>query len=266
MESIEWNGRRLAYSQAGAGAPLVLVHGSLATSACWRKVAASLNGTACRVLMPDLPGWGESEAPPLECRDLLDYETAAIEALARNCAAPVHLAGHSHGGNIALIAALGGRIPVRSLTLFEPVFCTLLSLTDPEQYKEISAFASGYREAFEAGDRWAVRRVIDFWGGAGSFDAMSEIARTAISAWTAQNLRHWKDGFAYRADPEALRSLRVPTVLVQSEQAHPIARLIIRRLHELIPRSRVVEMPATTHFMVLTHPAETARVLAGSLS
>ena len=265
MESIAWNGRRIAYSQAGAGAPLVLVHGSLATSACWRKVAANLDGAPCRVLMPDLPGWGESEPPPADCRDLIEYEAAAIEALAHDCAAPVHLAGHSHGGNIALVMALGGRIPVRSLTLFEPVLCTLLSLTDPEPFKEISGFANAYRSAFEAGDAWAVRKVIDLWGGAGSFDAMSEIARKAISAWTAQNLRHWKDGFAYRIDPEALRSLRVPTALVQSEHAHPIARLIVRRLHELIPRSRVVEMPAATHFMVLTHPAETARILAESL-
>jgi pimeloyl-ACP methyl ester carboxylesterase len=262
MESVDFKGRRVAYTATGSGAPMILVHGSLATSATWRKAAANLDGTRCRVLMPDLPGWGESEAPAPDCGNLIEYEAAAIEALARACGEPVHLAGHSHGANIALVAALQGRIAVRSLTLFEPVFCTLLSLTDPEAFDSTLQFYSAYRRDFEGGDRLAVRKVIDLWGGTGAFAAMSEIAKQAIAAWTPLNLRHWQDGFAYVPAPEALRNLRVPTLLVQSERAHPVAKLVVQRLNELIPGSRVVQMAGATHFMVITHPAETAAILA----
>ncbi len=263
-QSVDFEGRRVAYTATGAGESVLLVHGSLATSATWRKVAANLDGARCRVVMPDLPGWGESEPPPPDCGNLIEYEASAIEAVARACGEPVHLAGHSHGANIALVAALQGRIPVRSLTLFEPVFCTLLSLADPEAFDTMQQFYFTYRRDFEGGDHLAVRQVIDLWGGTGSFDAMSEIAKKAIAAWTPLNLRHWKDGFAYAPAPEALRNLRVPTVLVQSERAHPVAKLIVRRLNELIPGSRVVQMAGATHFMVLTHPAETAAILASA--
>jgi pimeloyl-ACP methyl ester carboxylesterase len=108
--------------------------------------------------------------------------------------------------------------------------------------------------------------VIDLWGGAGSFDAMPENARSAIAAWVPRNLRHWELAFRGGAAFERLDSIQVPTVLVQSERAHPVARLIVRRMHERLAQSRVVEIAGANHFMIFTHPAETARVIRESLS
>jgi len=94
----------------------------------------------------------------------------------------VHLVGHSYGGNLALLAALAGRVPVRSLVLFEPTLVQLLRQTgDHEPYAEIERFVGDYRRAHAAGDKWAARNVIDLWGGAGSFEAMPENARNAQS-------------------------------------------------------------------------------------
>jgi pimeloyl-ACP methyl ester carboxylesterase len=53
---------------------------------------------------------------------------------------------------------------------------------------------------------------------------------------------------------------------VQSERAHPAAKLIVRRMHERLARSRVVEMAGANHFMIFTHPADTAGVIRESLS
>lgn len=266
-EHLLVEGRRVAFWTAGSGTPVILVHGSLATSATWRRTAANLDGAGLRLIAPDLPGWGESEAEPEDCADLLEHETRAIEAIARAERAPVHLVGHSYGCNIALLAALRERIAVRSLVLFEPTLVALLRQTgDRDAYDGMERFVEDYRRAFTAGDRWAVRGVIDLWGGAGSFDAMPENARSAIAAWVPRNLRHWEPAFEGRRAFERLDSIRVPTTLVLSERAHPVARLIARRMHERIGQSRVVEIAGANHFMIFTHPAETARIIRESPS
>jgi pimeloyl-ACP methyl ester carboxylesterase len=241
---------------------VILIHGSLATSATWRRVAANLEGAGLRLVAPDLPGWGESQAEPDDCPDLLEYEARAIEALARAEDSPVHLAGHSYGGNLALYVALAARIPVRSLVLFEPTLVQLLRHTgDREPYAEIERFVGEYRRAHATGDNWAVRGVIDFWGGPGSFDAMPESARTTIAAWVPRNLRHWEPAFQRHKLFEHLDRLRMPVTLVVSERAHPTAKLIARRLNERIAGSRVLEIAGANHFMLFTHPVESARIV-----
>jgi pimeloyl-ACP methyl ester carboxylesterase len=228
-------------------------------------MAANLERAGLRLVAPDLPGWGESEAEPEACRDLFDYEARAIEALARAQDDPVHLVGHSYGGNLALYVALAGRIPVRSLVLFEPTLVQLLR-DDKGPYAEIERFVNDYRRAHAAGDKWAVRGVIDFWGGPGSFDAMPENARSTIAAWVPRNLRHWEPALQRHALFDELDRLRIPVTIVQSGRAHPTARLIARRLSERIAGSRVLEIAGANHFMILTHPVETARIIRESLS
>jgi pimeloyl-ACP methyl ester carboxylesterase len=259
---LAFEGRRVAFWTAGSGTPVVLVHGSLATSATWRRTAASLDGAGLCLIAPDLPGWGESEPEPADCADLLDYETRAIEAIARVQSQPVHLVAHSYGCNVALLAALAGRITVRSLVLFEPTLVALLRQSgDVEAYGEIERFVDGYRRAHDAGDRRAVGTVIDLWGGPGSFDAMPENARNAIAAWVPRNLRHWTPAFRPSAAFERLQSIRLPTTLVVSERAHPAARLIAQRMQERLAQCRIAEIAGANHFMIFTHPAETARII-----
>lgn len=266
MEQLIVEGRRLAYWTAGSGTPVILIHGSLATSATWRRTAAQLDGASLRLIAPDLPGWGESDPEPSDCTDLVDYETRMVEALARKQAEPAHLVAHSYGCNVALLAALAGRVPLRSLTLFEPTLVALLRHSDREVYAEIARFVEAYRRGFEGGDKLAVRGVIDLWGGEGSFDAMPENARAAIAAWVPRNLRHWQPAFSPSPAFDRLDTIGIPVTLVQSERAHPAAKLIVRRMHERMAHSRVVEMPGANHFMIFTHPAETARIMLAGMA
>jgi pimeloyl-ACP methyl ester carboxylesterase len=148
---------------------------------------------------------------------------------------------------------------VRSLVLFEPTLVQILRGTEP--YREIERFVAEYRKAHAAGDKWAARSVIDFWGGPGSFDAMPENARNAIAAWVPRNLRHWAPAFQRHALFEQLDRLRVPVTVVLSERAHPTAKLIARRLQERIAGSRVLEVAGANHFMIFTHPIESARII-----
>ncbi|MFM9969875.1 MAG: haloalkane dehalogenase [Burkholderiales bacterium] len=55
--------RRLAYVDAGAGAPIVLLHGNPTSSYLWREVIPPLEGSG-RVIAPDLIGHGSSDKLP----------------------------------------------------------------------------------------------------------------------------------------------------------------------------------------------------------
>ena len=59
----EINGCTLAYSDRGEGLPVVLIHGFPLCRKMWRPQAGALARAGCRVITPDLRGFGESALP-----------------------------------------------------------------------------------------------------------------------------------------------------------------------------------------------------------
>lgn len=55
------NGNTLAFGDRGKGLPLVLIHGFPLCRKMWRPQAEALAKAGCRVITPDLRGFGESE-------------------------------------------------------------------------------------------------------------------------------------------------------------------------------------------------------------
>jgi pimeloyl-ACP methyl ester carboxylesterase len=82
--SIEARGVRFHLAEAGAGAgnPVVLLHGWPQNWFCWRKVIPLLAGER-HVICPDLRGFGWSEAPPgaYDKQTLADDVLAILDAL-----------------------------------------------------------------------------------------------------------------------------------------------------------------------------------------
>jgi len=173
---------------------------------------------------------------------------------------------HSYGGLVALAVALGGRAPVLSLSLYEPLPLAMLEHTgDHEALNELLSFVADYRHAFEAGEQWAARGVIELWGGAGAFEAMSPTMRDFIAAGTAQNLRHWEGNFAFKPTLEELRDVLQQTALVHGTSSHRIAKLLVQRLSGTLPRSTGFEISGARHFMIYTHASESARIVSHAL-
>ena len=70
------NGKRIAYLEAGAGDPIVLLHGNPTSSFLWRNIIPELEGCG-RVVAPDLIGQGDSEKlPASEGPDRYSFEVA----------------------------------------------------------------------------------------------------------------------------------------------------------------------------------------------
>ena len=96
----------------GAGPPVVLIHGSVQSSATWARQLRLADEFT--LVLPDRPGYPPN--PPLET---IDFDEQAVE-LAELLGDGAHLAGFSYGGVIALLAAGARPEAVRSLTVIEP--------------------------------------------------------------------------------------------------------------------------------------------------
>ncbi len=108
-ETVEAAGHRWVYAAqegASADAPvLVMLHGFTGSKENWYPLARELQGKY-RLLIPDLPGWGESERKPGAAYGFPE-QAANVDAFIRALSpgTPVVLLGHSMGGGIAAIAA-----------------------------------------------------------------------------------------------------------------------------------------------------------------
>lgn len=99
----------LSVHRAGRGTPLVLLHGYPQNHHCWAKVAPLL-AQSFDVIVPDLRGYGDSDAPP----DDADHRTYSKRQMAADIVAlldalslpAAHVLGHDRGGRVAYRFAL----------------------------------------------------------------------------------------------------------------------------------------------------------------
>ena len=107
----------LHVATAGAGIPLVLLHGWPQTWHEWRKLMPLLAGHY-RLVMPDLPGLGDSSRPA----GGYDKKTIAadlVEMCERLQLGRFHLLGHDWGGPTAFALACALPAAVRTLTILD---------------------------------------------------------------------------------------------------------------------------------------------------
>jgi 3-oxoadipate enol-lactonase len=123
------NDNTLAYSDRGRGLPLVLIHGFPLCRKMWRPQAETLARAGCRVITPDLRGFGESGLGP---------ETVSMDSYADDMVALMdHLGidkavvgGMSMGGYVLL--NLLERYPDR---IAAPIFITTRAGSDDDAGK-----------------------------------------------------------------------------------------------------------------------------------
>jgi len=100
---FRFNDRKIFYKDNGSGETIVLLHGYLETSAVWDSFAGKL-AKNFRVIVPDIPGHGESDILG-EVSSMELIATIIKELLAGIGIKKVCLTGHSLGGYAALAFA-----------------------------------------------------------------------------------------------------------------------------------------------------------------
>ena len=258
--------RTIDYQESGDGPAILFLPGSFSTPAAWRAVQNYLP-QEYRFIGTSLCGYGgTAETRTLDDPDMA-HQVRVVETVANHIGTPVHLVGHSFGGAVALAAALSGRIDILSITTFE---ASAIYLLRDHRQTDIMANLRGMSDAFEAaydaGERDAAKRVIDYWGGPGSFDAMPEAAKEYCRTTTASNVLDWRTGYAVDAAPADFTRLDVPVLLVRGACANPAMVQITEALIPHLPDVRMAAIDGASHFLISTHAEACARLLSRFLA
>lgn len=124
QQFIETNGVRLSVHRAGAGAPLICLHGYPQNHMTWLNVAPTL-AKQFDVIIPDLRGYGDSDAPA----DDTDHTTYSKRTMAQDIVglmdvlgiARAHILGHDRGARVSYRLALDHPDRVNKLGIIEVV-------------------------------------------------------------------------------------------------------------------------------------------------
>jgi len=246
------------YLEGGpAGADtILLLHGFGGDKDNWVRFSKQLTGDY-RVLIPDLPGFGESERDPDK-----DYTLRAqrerlrrfVDALGLD---DFHVAGHSMGGHLAALYTHEYQDEIRSMALFNNA-----GITAPER--------SDMMVALEQGENPLIVESVE------DFDELLEFA-----SWDAPFIP-WpvKDVLARRAVEQAgfnarvfealigelfvsleplLGDIRTPVMILWGDNDRLLDVSTVEVMQRLVPQAKVVIMQQTGHLPILERPAETAQ-------
>jgi 4,5:9,10-diseco-3-hydroxy-5,9,17-trioxoandrosta-1(10),2-diene-4-oate hydrolase len=120
--SIRVDGRRVHYHEAGSGTPIVLLHGGGPGASGWSNFSRNIAALAARhrTIVPDAPGFGQSEWRDLSAglfTTMADALRGLLDALGIEKA---HLVGNSMGGGAAMKFAMEFPARVGKLVLMAP--------------------------------------------------------------------------------------------------------------------------------------------------
>jgi pimeloyl-ACP methyl ester carboxylesterase len=236
-------GVELSGVQAGAGTPIVLLHGLTATRRYVVMGSRALERSGHRVIAYDARGHGRSTPAPN--RQAYAYELLAADLRAVLDALGIEravLAGASMGAHTAVRFALSHPDRVRALGLITPSYDSSLSNT-AAVFAGWDALARGLREGGVEGfvRAYPLAEVPERWRG-----TVEQVLRQRLSAHEHPHAVADALEAVPRSRPFAefveLSAIDVPVVVVASrdeaDPGHPLA--IGERYVEAIPRARLV--------------------------
>jgi pimeloyl-ACP methyl ester carboxylesterase len=239
---------------AAARDTVVLVHSSTGSARQWKALVARL-APDHDVHAVDLHGHGARRVWAGRGPLTLDDEVALIEPIVR-AARRVHVVGHSYGGAVALQVATRFPAAVASVAVYEPVLFLLLFDDDPDGVpaREAVAIADTVHKYLARGDAYrAAARFLDYWCGAGTWDALSVARRDAAAQRMRSVLSHFDALFGAGLSPFALRGVRAPMLMMSGADTVASTRRIAALLRQGLPRARHDVLPGMGHMGPVTH-------------
>jgi len=249
---------KIDYHEQGSGPTILFVPGSWGTPSAWRGVIAALPDRF-RIVTTSLLGYGDTAERRAGTDVFIEREAEILETVVLRAGGPLHLVGHSYGGQACLAVAIRKVAELTSLTIIEPTAFPLLRQTgELALYEEVTTMHAAYVRAFDAGDKEAAKRVIDFFGGRGTFDALPERMRDYVVTTTTTNILDWHCGLGFDAPLSAYAGITAPTLILCGESGHPSVVRATEILLGAMPRASLKTIPGASHFMMATHPTDVA--------
>jgi pimeloyl-ACP methyl ester carboxylesterase len=264
------DGLEFHHVEAGQGTPLVFLHGVLGDWRTWAPQWADFVPHFRCIAYSRRYNW-----PNRNDRPQADH-SAFVEAddLARLMDAwqtgPAVLVGSSYGAYTALSLAVRHPDKVRALVLLEPPMLRWAEFSEAGR-RERQRFEQDVREpahqAFLEGD--TIRGVLLLTGGIVGRTSMASqsamaIARRLENAQSIRMLTLSSDEFPM-IEPQALRAVRVPTLLLAGDQTPAIHDAVFRNLCAVMTQARNARIADAGHGAARDNPEMFNRVVRSFL-
>ncbi len=263
--SIDAGGIRVNYHDHGSGFPLLLIHGSgpgVSAYVNWRLVMPELS-KQCRVLAPDMVGFGFTERPAGYQYTMQNWVKQAIDFIDALGLEQVDLVGNSFGGALSLALTIAHPQRVRRLVLMGAagVSFPITPALDA---------VWGYEPSFEN-----MRRIMDVF----AYDrglVNDDLARLRYEASARPGFhesyaqmfpaprQRWVDALASPEEDIARIDKEVLIVHGRDDQVIPLQNSL--RLSQLISRSQLHVYGRCGHWTQIEHAARFAQLVSNFLA
>jgi pimeloyl-ACP methyl ester carboxylesterase len=241
-------GCSIAYREAGNGAPVVLLHGFLCDSRCWRGQLSGLRDQF-RVVAWDAPGAGLS-ADPREPFSTADYATALAGFFDRIGIDSAHVIGLSWGGILAQEFYRLFPERVRRLVLADTYAGWRGSLSEPV-WKE--RLATCLRDANSPPDTLIARYAPDMFTGDAPAALREELA-AILSGFHPVGFRLMSLSSAEMDTRDLLPRIDVPTLLLWGDADRRSPMHIAEQFRDAIPGAELAVIPNAGHISNMEQP------------
>ncbi|HEY1447528.1 MAG TPA: alpha/beta hydrolase [Caulobacteraceae bacterium] len=224
-------GARIYYAEFGAGSPVILLHGGLASQRYWGDQVAPLVRDHHRVILIDSRGHGRSsrDERPYTYELMASDVVSVMDALRIRRAAVV---GWSDGAIIGLVMAL----------------------KDPGRLTRVFAFAANMDPSGVKTDTVTNPTFARFISEAQASYARISPTPAGFSAFEAAITRMWDTEPNYSAAD--LGRIATPVAIVDGDHDEAIKREHTEYLARSIPGAKLIILKDVSHFAMLQDPAE----------
>jgi pimeloyl-ACP methyl ester carboxylesterase len=244
----------VAYIDHGAGTPVLLVHGFPLDHSMW---SAQIDALAddCRVIAPDLRGFGEStlgNADPRRGISMEQYADDLAELLdALTVGEPIVLVGFSMGGYIAWQFMRKYARRVRAL-----IQCDTKAAADSDEAR------AGRLKMAENVAEWGAARVAEMMGprlfAPRTFETNPDVVavvRRVVEHTSPAAIAAAQLGMATRPDMTSfLPKIKVPTLVVAGAADAISPPQEMRAIAAAIPNAQFIEIPDAGHMTTMENP------------
>ena len=250
-EQIEVAGRRVQYLQGGSGDPVLVLHHSIGNHG-WLPAYEALAATR-QVLVPDLPGYGQSERPEW-ARETRDIAILVLQMLDKLGLGPTPVVGLGFGGWIAAEMATMNQQRISGLVLvgapgIQPDEGEILDqmLIDYDEYVR-AGFSNEESFHAEFGEDPApeVRELWDF-------------SREMTARLT------WKPYMFNRRLPHLLQEVKTPTLLVRGADDGVVPLAVAQAYAAALPNASIEVVADCGHMVDMEQPERLAELVAAHL-
>lgn len=241
---------------AGAGAPLVLLHGFTGSGASWARHVPVFAGRFFTIAI-DLLGHGRSDAPADPARYRIERAAGdVLSVLDQLGVTRAAVLGYSMGGRLALFLATVAPERISALVLES----SSPGIRDAADRRERAARDAALADELE---RDGIAAFVDRWERLPLFVTQARLPEPERAALRAQRLAQAPRGLANSlrgmgqgTQPslfERLRSLRMPVLILVGALDPPYCALG-REMVRLIPQGRLTIIPDAGHAVHLEQP------------